>query len=448
MPLDPTTPINNDRYDQYDHHDELPRPGAPERAGARDAITDSGEEPIRTLLWTAATHRPLEEVAALVMLLKRTGEVPNPGDEALRVAAVARPVDEVMQLVAMLNEPPHEIDEADTTLRAAAVGRPIEEVAQLVSYLGTHENEPPFATAHRRPARREPNREEPKREEPKGEPENEVPENEPNREEPAPTLFRLPDEHGRRDAYDPRDPRSLHDLRDARDSRDPRDVSARLAEHADQAAHVARPPEPEIEPEAARDREPDPEPERVAPWTSAPAGPPPEVPRLAPAADRRPAARPGARTVTTALRSPLRWPAAAALLACGVIHLPTDFAGMRSGGYADAVSLVVTLLCLVFGLWLAVADSARIWAASAATAVGIIAAHTLSSLGTVDLLRSSLGADFAWASLVAVGCAAVTLALAGTALTVRQKTVRKTARGTGRQTPRRSSPASGAINDA
>lgn len=366
MPLDPTTPTHDD------HYEEQPRRDAAERAGSGDEpMTESGEVPIRALLWTAATYRPLEEVAALVMLLKRTGEVPNPGDEALRVAAVARPIDEVMQLVAMLNEPPHEIDEADTTLRAAAVGRPIEEVAQLVSYLGTLEHEPPFATAHRKA----------------------------ERGEPAPTLFDHLDESGPRDAY------------------------SGLAEPVGRTARFPH----------------DAEPQRVAPWTSAPAGPPPEVPRLAPAADRR-SAGPRARTVSAALRSPLRLPAAAALFACGVIHLPTDFAGLRSGGYADAVALVVTVLCLVFGLLLAVADSARIWAASAATAVGIIAAHTVSGLGTVDLLQSGVSADFAWASLAAMGCAAVTLVLAGTALTLRQRTAQKA--------PRRSSPASRVANDA
>lgn len=387
MPLDPTTPSDNDHY-----YEEPIRPDAERCSGSRDPVDESGDEPIRTLLWTAATYRPLEEVAALVMLLKRTGEVPNPGDEALRVAAVARPIDEVMQLVGMLNEPPHEIDEADTTLRAAAVGRPIEEVAQLVSFLGTHENEPPFATAHR----------------------------DTTRGKPAPTLFARPAEQDRRDAY------AGSPEKDERDDRE---------NFEEQAARAARGDAPS--------------PEYVAPWTSAPAGPPPEVPRLAPAADRRP--RDGSRdrrtesfTLRSSVGSPLRWPATAALLACGVIHLPTDFAALRSGGYADAVALVVTALCLVFGVWLAVADTARIWAASAATAVGIIAAHSLSGLGTVDLLRSSLGADFGWASLVAVGFAAVALVLSGVALMLRQKVVQK-AIGQG---PRRPARTAGIANNA
>ncbi|MFG3494003.1 hypothetical protein [Streptomyces sp. NPDC047928] len=98
--------------------------------------SDLNEQTIRTLLWTAATHRPLEEVAALVTLLKQTKAVHNPGDEALRAAAVARPLEEVRQLVTLLTESGHKLEEADTALRAAAVGRPIEDVAQLVDILG------------------------------------------------------------------------------------------------------------------------------------------------------------------------------------------------------------------------------------------------------------------------------------------------------------------------
>ncbi|MFF2523172.1 hypothetical protein [Streptomyces liangshanensis] len=143
MSLDPhLDPATEDRDES--------RPRTPDAAAlaALTGLTDSatlslepGQEPIRTLLWTAATARPLEEVAALVSLLRRTGEVPSPGDEALRAAAVARPLEEVMQLVALLHEPPHEFDEADTTLRAAAVGRPIEDVAELVTIFGGDEAE-------------------------------------------------------------------------------------------------------------------------------------------------------------------------------------------------------------------------------------------------------------------------------------------------------------------
>ncbi|MFG2714644.1 hypothetical protein ACGFX2_29440 [Streptomyces goshikiensis] len=98
---------------------------------------DTAAEPLRTLLETAATCRPVEEVTALVSLLKENGQQPRHGQEALRAAAVARPVHEVRRMVALLGEHPQEEAEADITLRAAAVGRPIEDVALLVGILGT-----------------------------------------------------------------------------------------------------------------------------------------------------------------------------------------------------------------------------------------------------------------------------------------------------------------------
>ncbi|MFD4246935.1 hypothetical protein ACFWP3_35910 [Streptomyces sp. NPDC058525] len=125
---DPITLAATDREDRHGIPDTTP-PDAPA----------PGPEPVRTLLDTAATCRPLEEVTALVSLLKDTGQLPNPGHEALRTAAVTRPVHEVRQMVALLGEPPHEVDAADITLRAAAVGRPIEDVALLVTILGTED---------------------------------------------------------------------------------------------------------------------------------------------------------------------------------------------------------------------------------------------------------------------------------------------------------------------
>ena len=130
MSFEPT-PSPEDRSDDGSTGRTGPFP-----AGRPDATASSNDEPIRTLLWTAATHRPLDEVAALVSLLNRTGELSRPGDEALRAAAVARPLEEVRQLVTLLNETPHDTGEAGTTLRAAAMGRSIEDVAELVAILG------------------------------------------------------------------------------------------------------------------------------------------------------------------------------------------------------------------------------------------------------------------------------------------------------------------------
>ncbi|TDF50888.1 hypothetical protein E2C00_03195 [Streptomyces sp. WAC05374] len=287
---------------------------------------DDGDEPIRTLLWTAATYRPLEEVAALVALLKSTGAVSSPADEALRAAAVVRPLEEVRQLVAMLNEAGHPLDEADTALRAAAVGRPIEDVAELVSILGTGDAGP--------------------------------------RPRPAPGSAPAPGTK----AVDgtitvPENP----------NVRPPR--SASVAQSAQSTPSLEKPV---------------------------------SVADLA-------------GGTSPALRSGLRWPAAAALSACGVIHLPTDFAGLRSGGSTDAVALAVTLLCLILGLWLGARDTVRVWAAAGATAVGVVALHAVSGGSAFDLLATSVGQSFGWASAVAVVCAALTAAMAGSALLRRQR---------------------------
>ncbi|MHC6624947.1 hypothetical protein ACYTFC_02345 [Streptomyces globosus] len=117
-----------------------------------DATDRAAAEPIRTLLETAGTCRPLEEVAELVSLLKETGQHPDRGHQALRAAAVARPVHEVREMVALLDGAAGEGPEKDVTLRAAAVGRPVEDVALLVSILGTDGADgPPAAPA--RPVR-------------------------------------------------------------------------------------------------------------------------------------------------------------------------------------------------------------------------------------------------------------------------------------------------------
>ncbi|UYQ60503.1 hypothetical protein [Streptomyces peucetius] len=306
-------------------HDSTDADPVPVAGAAQDTAANESEQPIHTLLWTAATERPVEEVAALVSRLKRTGEVDSPGDLALRAAAVSRPLEEVRQLVALLNEYPHPLHEADTTLRAAAVGRPIEDVVQLVNMIGTSAGE-------------------------------------------------------RRSASD-----------DA------------VAEEPRPAADAARDEVPAASGPAAAT-----EPSQKSPWPMA-------------ALNGALAAGPDSHTISPALRSGLRWPAALVLFACGVIHLPTDVAGLRSGGYSETLSVAVTVLCLVVAVWLAVRDTAPVWAAAAGLAVGAITLHALAGVGTVNLLQSSLGDFFGSARAAAVLCAGGTAVLAGSALLRRRQ---------------------------
>ncbi|MEU0086599.1 hypothetical protein [Streptomyces sp. NPDC006274] len=326
------TPVRDAIEDPRPLRHETPAPVNPVDGSAPDAdpvpaagpvqetAANESDQPIHTLLWTAATERPVAEVAALVSRLKRTGEVDSPGDLALRAAAVSRPLEEVQQLVALLNEYPHPLHEADTTLRAAAVGRPIEDVVRLVNMIGA----------------------------------------------------------------DAGDWRTAADEAAAEESR----PSAGAAGEETRAAAEA--------------------PKKKSAWPMA-------------ALNGALAAGPDGHSVSPALRSALRWPAALALFACGVVHLPTDVAGLRSGGYAETLSVAVMVLCLVVAVWLTVRDTALVWAAAAGLAVGVIALHALAGVGTMNLLQSSLGNSFGWARAAAVLCAAATASLAGSVLLRRKQ---------------------------
>ncbi|MFJ6251181.1 MULTISPECIES: hypothetical protein [unclassified Streptomyces] len=278
-------------------------PEAGETPAAQEAPDqdESGDEAVRTLLTTAATERPVEEVAALVARLQETGELSSPADVALRAAAVTRPLDEVRELIALLNASGYDLHEAETTLRAAAVGRPIEDVVRLVGILGT--------------------------------------------EDPAPAATRPA-------ATAPAAPKR------------PRSAAEGTRSHLDRALAVG----------------------------------------------------PGSHSTSPALRSVLRWPAALALVACGLVHLPTDLTGLRSGGDTETLSVVVTVLCLVGAAWLATRDTLVAWAAAAGLGVAVIALHGVATARAVDLLGGSLGATSAWAKALALLGAVAVVALAASAV--------------------------------
>ncbi|MFF7816207.1 hypothetical protein ACFZCF_30465 [Streptomyces sp. NPDC007945] len=286
-------------------------------AGAEADAPDqdgSGDEAVHTLLRTAATERPVEEVAALVARLQETGELSSPADVALRAAAVTRPLEEVRQLLALLNASGYDLQQAETTLRAAAVGRPIEDVVQLVGILGADSSDwqpSPGGDPSARPGG-------------------------PGRGDPVATVDQ---------------PQS--------------------AQGATGRKSVL---------------------------------------------DGALAVGPGSHGVSPGLRSALRWPAAVALAVCGLVHLPTDLAGLRSGGDAQTLSVVVSVLSLVCAVWLASRDTLTAWAASAGLAVVVIVLHGVESARAVDLLGPSLGTTYAWARALALLSAMAVVFLAGSAL--------------------------------
>ncbi|MFH8567657.1 hypothetical protein [Streptomyces sp. NPDC017993] len=307
---------------------------------------------VRTLVWAAATNRPLEEVAALVALLKRNGDDYHSADEALRVAAVTRPVSEVGPLVALLNDP-RTADSCHEALRAAAIGRSVEEVAELISLFG-----------------------------------------------------RTDDHSGSAESQD--DDRSFP-------GGDP------------MAGTWAVPLQPEhAPPDPAGSAQATTQGQRVMWGTTTPYPTHPPQTTARSHHDRSDRGHVGASyrqdyNTGGVLRSTLRWPAAVALAACGLSHLPVGEAPGQDGG--NGLSMTITVVYLLLAGWLAVRDTALAWTASATAAVGVIMLHALSRVGLVGPLRSVLGDADAWPEMLAVGLAVVSAALAAAALLWRPREV-------------------------
>ncbi|UKY48366.1 hypothetical protein [Streptomyces inhibens] len=333
----------------------------------------------RTLLWEAVTHRPLEEVAALVELLKRSGDVPNPGDEALRVAVVSRPVSEVAALFELLQAAPHTAESSHEALRAAAVGRSVEEVAQLIELFDRTKDGGPGPYDH-----------------------------DSYDTDPYGTSGPFPPGPG-----GPGGPVEPEPTRTMPVGLDP-DVrplgTAAQAAAASRGESMAHQPPPNRPPWAQR-------PDGTMPHGGPPWGAPSEASQ-----------QPG-YAVPGVLRSVLRWPAAAALALCGLSHLPVNASHMQGAQAAAGLSMAIAVIYLLLAGWLAMRDTALVWTVSAAAAMVIIALHALSRSGVLAPLGSGLGDAGMWPELMAVGLAIVSAGLAGAALLFRPRRVGPAAAG-------------------
>ncbi|MFE0188376.1 hypothetical protein [Streptomyces sp. NPDC058989] len=343
-----------------EHGEHIP-PDTPEKNSAR------------TILWEAVTHRPLEEVAALVELLKRSDDVPNPGDEALRVAVVSRPVSEVAALFELLRAAPNTVESSHDALRAAAVGRSVEEVAQLIELFD-------------------------------------------RTKQGGADLF------GGADPY-AGDPYGGGDSPHPSDHFPPGPGGPMEPEHT-AAMHVLDPDVRPLgnagQPHAAR-REAAPQHPNRPPWAQQPAGHAPQGGPAWQAAHQEP--RPPGYALPGVLRSVLRWPAAAALALCGLSHLPVNSSHLQGAQAAAGLSMAITVIYLLLAGWLAMRDTAMVWTVSAAAAMVIVALHALSRAGVLTPLGSGLGDTAMWPEVVAVGLAIVSAGLAGAALLIRPRRV-------------------------
>ncbi|MEU9119827.1 hypothetical protein AB0C96_08195 [Streptomyces sp. NPDC048506] len=324
-----------------------------------------------TLLWEAVTHRPLEEVAALVELLKRSGDVPNPGDEALRLAVIARPVSEVAALFDLLRADPNTVESSRDALRAAAVGRSVEEVAQLIEMFDRTQDggTDPFGATD--------------------------PYDRSDHFPPGPGGSGGPGGLG-----EPEHTATLHTLDpDVR----PLGNGARPAPAAHREHAMQQPP-------------------GRPPWSHLPSHPQHGPGGPAWGGGQEEPRQPG-YAVPGVLRSVLRWPAAAALALCGVGHLPVNAAHTPGAQAAAGLSMAIAVVYLLLSGWLAMRDTALVWTVSAAAAMVIVALHALSRAGVLTPLGKGLGDIGLWPEMLAVGLAVVSAGLAGAALLSRPRRV-------------------------
>ncbi|MFI9063994.1 hypothetical protein ACIGQE_19250 [Streptomyces sp. NPDC053429] len=334
---------------------ESGHPGAPPAA----APADVSPETVRTLLDTAATCRPVEEVTALVGLLKETGLLSRSGQEALAAAAVSRSVEDVRHMVALLGEPPDGEVEAGIALRAAALGRSVEDVAILARTLGGGCDQPADPAApspHAPPA-----------------------------VAPAPGA---PTAHAEK-------PGTAETAEKAEKGED----GGGDGDGENGGAGGGGGPGAVIPEDLGTQPRPDP-----APYSEQPPQPPP------------PPGREPARPRPGVLRHVLRWPAAAALLLCGAVHLPGNPAALPAVGPVGHLPTVVAVLCLGLGVLLAVRDTPVVWRAAAVAALGVVALHLAGGIAVFDPLAGALGGSHAWAGAATVLCAGAGSVLAGLAL--------------------------------
>lgn len=126
-----------------------------------------------------------------------------------------------------------------------------------------------------------------------------------------------------------------------------------------------------------------------------------------------------ARSGPPVLRHALRRPVVIALLVTGALHLPRDMAALPSAVPLDLLPLLpllVTALCVGFGVLLALRDTTAVWRAAAATAVGVVALHVLGGALAFDPLAGTPGGAVGWMGAAAVLSAAAAAVLAGLAL--------------------------------
>lgn len=107
-------------------------------------------------------------------------------------------------------------------------------------------------------------------------------------------------------------------------------------------------------------------------------------------------------TRLTALRRPLRFPAAALLLAVAGIHVPIIGQHLREAPYIGALFILLAILSTMLAVLLVTCDSAAVWLAAAAVAIAAIVAYVLSRSTGLPQIGDDIGNWFDPLGIVAL----------------------------------------------
>lgn len=97
------------------------------------------------------------------------------------------------------------------------------------------------------------------------------------------------------------------------------------------------------------------------------------------------------RTADEPLRSPLRWPAIAMLLAAAVAHVPVIGPHLEEAPYIGALFIALTLVCTLLAVALAVRDSRTSWDLSILVTGLAVLAYVLSRTVGLPQIGDDIG---------------------------------------------------------
>ena len=120
--------------------------------------------------------------------------------------------------------------------------------------------------------------------------------------------------------------------------------------------------------------------------------------------------------VMGALRSPLRWLAAATLVASGIVHIPVIPMHLEEAPYIGCLFIALTAVCFALAAAVLLVDSILVWAAGGVVTALAVIAYVLSRTVGLPQIQDDIGNWSEPLGIAAITAETLTLLLAVVAL--------------------------------